>query len=523
MKYGIFSANEFLYTDSYLGFAQTEAKIDAASDSFAAFQIACKPKSSLAILFTGDSKLNPPEIFMELPVTVERNTDTGYNGQNFIVCDNSFVPYAARKAPFKVFDVLLPIDYAETLAEEDLKVFYVKFSTKNLESGNYKCALKLIDGEEETEMPIEICVHSTKIPQEETLRITNWFHPQFIETRFDAKFWSEKFWAYIKEYGQIMRYIRQTDIPFSRMFFDDYSYIDGKYIFDFSKAEKFIKMYFDLGFKYVEGPIMMYRLNWHYPEFYVKINGEDVDALSEKGTAFLRDFFTQWYAFLKENSWEKLIYQHVGDEPGEHCLENYSLLSGLIRECMPNVPIIEALANASFCNAVDVMVPKSVDYLREKQDFDMLKAKRPMWFYTCCEPGGEYLNRLLDQELLRGRLLHWANFIYGFEGFLHWGLNYYIHDNPYHLAEGEFSGDGPLPAGDTHIVYYKDGMLLGSMRMEMMRMGAEDFELLKALEKKNPMLAKDVADKIIRSFEDYTKNAKYFDSLYKQLLINLDA
>lgn len=518
MEYGVFSANQFLYTDSYLGYAQTEAKIYAAQNSYAAFQIACKPKSSLAILLSGDCELNSPEIFIELPVTVERNTDIGYNGKNFIVIDNSFVPYATRKAPFKVFDALLPIDYAESFGEEDLKVFYVKFSTKNLKSGCYKCALILVDGEEKTKIPVEIFVSSVKVPQQETLRITNWFHPQFIEKRLDAKLWSDKFWNYVKEYGEIMRYLRQTDIPLSRIFFEDYSFANGEYIFDFTKAKKFIEMYFALGFGFIEGPIMLYRLNWHYPEFYVKINEKDIDALSYEGTTFLKSFFTQWYNFLKENKWDKLVYQHVGDEPGEHCLENYSRLSSIIRECMPDIPIIEALANASFSDAVDIMVPKSVDYLREKEEFDKIKAKRPMWYYTCCEPGGEYLNRLLDQELLRGRLLHWANFLYGFSGYLHWGLNYYIHNNPFHLAEGEFAGDGPLPAGDTHTVYYKDGMLLGSLRMEMMRFGAEDFELLKALEKKNQTDAKILVSKIIRSFDDYTKNAAIFDNIYKQLL-----
>lgn len=522
MEYGVFSANEFLYTDSYLGMAAKEVKIDAARDSYAAFQVACKPRSSLAILFEPGSDLPCPEIFMVLPVDVMRNTDVGYNGQNYLVKDGDFVPYATRKAPFTVFDALLPIDYATDLGNQDLKVFYFRFCTNGLASGNYKCKLNLMDGEEETIIPVEINLHKVAVPKKETLRITNWFHPEKIAEYLDAPMWSEAFWEYLYEYGVMMRSARQTDFFINHTFFKEHSFVDGKYVFDFTNAKKLIEMYFALGFTYIEGPIMLYRKNWHYSEFYIKIGDEDVDALSEKGIAFVKDFYSAWYAFLKENDWDKCVYQHVGDEPGEHCLKEYSRLSQIIRECMPNVPIIEALANASFSDAVDIMVPKSVDYLREKDAFDKIKEQRPMWYYTCCEPGGEYLNRLLDQELLRSRLLHWANYIYGFSGFLHWGLNYYINNQIFDVCGGEYSGDGPLPSGDTHVIYFKDGILLNSLRLEMMRYGAEDYELINMLEKFDNDKLAPIVSRVIRSFGDYTKSMHCFNDAYKELLNCLD-
>jgi hypothetical protein len=91
---------------------------------------------------------------------------------------------------------------------------------------------------------------------------------------------------------------------------------------------------------------------------------------------------------------------------------------------------------------------------------------------------GRYPNRFLDQSLLKVRVLHWINYLYDLQGYLHWGLNHYGTDDPYTQA-GISKG---LPLGDRAIVYPgKDG-LLGSLRFSAQRDGLQDYEYLWVLE-----------------------------------------
>ena len=75
-----------------------------------------------------------------------------------------------------------------------------------------------------------------------------------------------------------------------------------------------------------------------------------------------------------------------------------------------------------------------------------------------------------------------------------------------------------LPPGDTHIVYPKGNQILSSARIEMMRAGIEDYELIKILSEKDKFAADKLVEKCIRSFTDYSLDIKYFEEVYKELL-----
>lgn len=45
------------------------------------------------------------------------------------------------------------------------------------------------------------------------------------------------------------------------------------------------------------------------------------------------------------------------------------------------------------------------------------------------------MNRFLDIPLLKTRFLHWGNYLYKMNGYLHWGLNYYLEgQDPFELT-----------------------------------------------------------------------------------------
>ena len=57
-------------------------------------------------------------------------------------------------------------------------------------------------------------------------------------------------------------------------------------------------------------------------------------------------------------------------------------------------------------DAADVGENVIRDYQRHRKEFRAYQALGDkVWFYTCCFPGGPWLNRLLDQELLRPVLM----------------------------------------------------------------------------------------------------------------------
>ncbi|KHF32795.1 hypothetical protein CM49_04978 [Paenibacillus sp. P1XP2] len=145
--------------------------------------------------------------------------------------------------------------------------------------------------------------------------------------------------------------------------------------------------------------------------------------------------------------------------------------------------------------AVDVWVPTNKEYELRREDYERYRScGDALWFYTCWNPGGDYLNRFLDIPLLKTRYLHWGNAKYGLDGYLHWGFNYYFQNqDPFELTNPLLAPDvhdRRVPAGDTHIVYPgPDGPLL-SMRLEAMRAGVEDYELLRTLRIMTPSLPK---------------------------------
>jgi hypothetical protein len=79
-----------------------------------------------------------------------------------------------------------------------------------------------------------------------------------------------------------------------------------------------------------------------------------------------------------------------------------------------------------------------------------------------------------------------------------------------------------MPAGTDWIVYPKDGKLLSSMRMEAMRDGIGDHELLSMLAQRDPALARKLAAETILNFDRYDTDIARFRARRLQLLEALE-
>jgi hypothetical protein len=144
-----------------------------------------------------------------------------------------------------------------------------------------------------------------------------------------------------------------------------------------------------------------------------------------------------------------------------------------------------------------------------------------VWSYTCCCPGGPWLNRLLDMELLRPVLIGWATALFKLDGFLHWGLNQYQkQQNPFEMSivPNWGGGSNALPPGDTHVVYPGGSGPWSSVRFEAHREGLEDLELLQILQARDPARGRAILKPVIRAFDDYTKDAAVLRAARRKLL-----
>ena len=88
------------------------------------------------------------------------------------------------------------------------------------------------------------------------------------------------------------------------------------------------------------------------------------------------------------------------------------------------------------------------------------------WCYYCCGDWDKVSNRLLFMPSYRNRIIGLQMYKYGFDGFLHWGFNFYYCGcsyykyNPYVSTSGNFC----YPSGDPFSVYPGDKGALPSIR-----------------------------------------------------------
>ncbi len=176
--------------------------------------------------------------------------------------------------------------------------------------------------------------------------------------------------------------------------------------------------------------------------------------------------------------------------------------------------------------SVDVWCPKTTGYQQHRAAYEEARGRGDrVWVYTCCYPGGPWLNRFLDMELLRPCLMGWAAALFDLDGYVHWGLNHYRvgHQDPFNHSVWDQPDGWSLPAGDTHVVYPGPDGPWSSVRFEAQREGFEDYELLRELRQRNPRAAAAILRCVIRGFDDFTKSVSVLRAARRQMLGALES
>lgn len=374
------------------------------------------------------------------------------------------------------------------------------------------------------------------VPLEQSLRVTNWFNLDAGHLRRhyrDLQEDSPAYWELLGNIGRVMAAHKQNVIITPVMSLAQPSIAGGTIQYDFSRLDKWVETFLNAGLLgTIEGAHLLGRRSGYQtpmvvPAYVVeggKVVRRDLDADDPRAEQYLNSFLPALYEHLQERGWTGRYIQHIHDEPHDNEAPIYNHFARIIRRSLPGIPTIDAVGLdqdiSFFADVCDIWVPVlgSFDHQLDKIRAHVEKGGTA-WFYTCIFPQGRYLNRFVDLSLVKVRLLHWFNFRYDFTGFLHWGGNYWG-PQPFQNVQTVINDNQTLlPAGDNALVYPdpKKRSVLSSIRLEAMREGIEDYELLSALAKRDPDRAKRLAAAAIPNINDYTREPARFRALEKQL------
>lgn len=265
---------------------------------------------------------------------------------------------------------------------------------------------------------------------------------------------------------------------------------EGKYSFGFTNLDRWVQMCIEEGVEYFEMSHLFTQWGCeHAPKVMALVNGSqkrifgwEDDSFGDRYLGFLKQFLPKLRKELIALGIKDRCFLHLSDEPhSDHC-ENYERCNSLVRECICDIPILDALSEYEFYRKGLVDRPACATNRME----NYLGHEVPnLWAYYCGVQVTDSPNRFIAQPSSRNRILGVLLYKYDCKGFLHWGFNFYNcmysyhHINPYLTTDAE----GAVVAGDPFLVYPgENGDPEESLRLMVLNEAFNDFRALKLLE-----------------------------------------
>lgn len=542
---GVLTAQEtFLYPDTPPNVLPTDITLAIAQNGKRGVQLLLKSNAK-SVKAEIQNSLFHVEWFCMQPIPVEYNTGDGVSQGGGMVLETQpgqKPDYATRPAPFDVYDCLRPLPAAESAVigvEQGLAACYFCLSPKpGTAPGRYDVRLTVQSEDVQYECTLHTTVYAVQIPLD-AFPVTNWFSIEAICRFHHVQRDTEAFYAMLRKYADVMRRAHQT--VFYIMPDERCVTSRAPYQFDFSYLRPILQVFFDAGMTTLEiGPVLSRGfLPGGAPDMYTDqfkcAMAPQVSFETPLGYEITVSYIRALAAFLAKNGWEHRVLFHIHDEPDIHYKtqedldarkRQYYLAASILRKYLPEVRIIEAVDSTAFRGGIDIWVPGTAGYEKNKAEFDAFTALgETVWNYVCCGPEGHWLNRFLDFALIKGRLLFWGFSKNRVTGFLHWGLNQFPAGmNPFeHTSCPNDTGLGTnFPCGDSFIVYPGTDGPWPSMRLEATRQGAEDAALLQMLRKKDEKAHDALVAAVFEDNSHYNDDPRNFETVYESLLQKLE-
>jgi len=458
-------------------------------------------------------------------IPIKRNT--GLRG--FLEKKSGENKYITRRAPFRVFDAMEPLAKPAIDDAQGTEALRFRMDKPPRGAGTFEIRFRLRQGGETREVSLKVNVHAVSLPPvgKDSFKYTNWMSFPNMAKSHGLEMWSEEHWAMIEKYVRLAVRGRQN-MGLLNSVFDPQP--EGGATLNKERFARLLEIFDKAGIWYLEGTHLAgFNGGWGSPTFKTAYTTNVTTSIA--GALALSKLARAYMEEIEERGLKGRWYQHVADEPGGPNVGQYRVTAGIVRRYMPGIRTVDAVEEPSFAGALDVWCPKVDAFQKHHALYDSFRTNfgDKVWCYTCCIPGGKWMNRTMDGELLRPVLIPWVSVMWDVEGFLHWGYNFWqISQNqdpfkePYPKKWGSNNGNS-LPPGDTHIVYPgKDGPW-PSVRFEATRAGMEDADLLLKLRKYDKEAADAMVRRIARSFKAYTPSSKLYREVRRDLLLRLAA
>ena len=522
MKAGLKDCLERIYPDSQINAGEDHAALHVARGSTVAVHVLIQnvPAGMPVRFSVQGNALGKARWRRLIDVPVEVNTGLASFTEK-VPGEN---PYVVRRAPFRTYDAISPTRSPMPSTGDPIALRLEIDVPRSVRPGPREFTLDIRGTEERFCLRLAVTVHKAVIPEtgKDSLPYTNWFSIPLIAQRHELKPWSSAHWKMIERYARLMVRARQN--TFWVNWGDVFARTSAGLVLNRPRLHRLVQIFTRAGMHWIEGGHVAGRLSgeWKVPRFNL-VQGGPL-ATSPEGNADLAKACGQLMEEINRHGWRDRWIQHCTDEPIAENAVDYRILVGMLRKYMPGLPILDATMNTDLAGSVDIWCPQAQEYQKHRETFEAQRALGDrVWFYTCCFPGGPWLNRLLDQELLRPLLFGWAAARFDLDGFLHWGLNHYSKDqDPFAKSVVGHTGGNCLPAGDTHVVYPGRGEPWPSLRLEAQREGFEDYELLRLLKAKRGAAARKVIARALRGFDDFVRDVAEFRAAQQKLLEALD-
>ncbi len=406
--------------------------------------------------------------------------------------------------------------------------------------GDYRGAIVIQAGDRRlARREYRLRVVSAAVPAARSLKVTNWFT---LSDKVSKQFYgiaqfTPEWWTLLANIAGVMADHRQNVVITPLLDLVQPQVEAGQIQYDFSNFDRWVKTFQKAGvIGYIEGSHLLGRAGSYDAALTVncllvedgQVSKQTLPPDDPRVFPFLRGFLTALNAHLEAKGWKSIYYQHILDEAHGTEPPYYARFAELVHEYLPGVPTMDAVdaeqMPAELEKNCDVWVPQLGRFDNQIGMIEQrIQAGHDVWFYTCLFPNKRYLNRLIDYPLLKVRLLHWLNFRYNFTGFLHWGWNFWTPEPILDTQPVIDANTQLLPPGDAFIVYpdRSNKTVHASIRLEVMREGIEDYEMLHELKAKNPAEADRLASDTITSFTEYVRDPAAFRKIEQRLLEDL--
>lgn len=406
------------------------------------------------------------------------------------MCDDWFL----RKTPGLYPDRLVPCpDGRFTAPSNAARSLYINFNEEceDIPAGEYPINIKIYrrkransDPEESLEPLFErqvtVSVADALLPRQRIVA-TNWLHYDCMAHFSGEEPFSEGFFPVMESYirlavknGQNMILLPAFTPPLDTPVGEERMTVQlvgvekahGKYSFDFSMLDRFVKTCLGLGVEYFEHSHLFTQ--WgaeHAPKIMVREDGEErmmfgwhTDAVGEEYVEFLTEYIAALKRYLSENGYEKRFFFHVSDEPVMSNIESYKKASDLLHSLLGGLPSGDALSDYEFYARGIVETPiVTTDHIG-----DFIGRAEHVWAYYIGTHSVDNLsNRLIGMPEARGRVLGSELYYHNIEGFLHWGFNAHHNRLSRKLIDPKASSDmgADFVGGTSYLVYpSEDGM-----------------------------------------------------------------